>query len=61
LCPNFTPRPFAAFAGAGPFAYQAALKLGQYAYHLPHDAACRRLRVDRLGEGTEPFMKRRGV
>ena len=37
-------------SGAGPFAYQAALKLGQYAYHLPHRAARSRVGVDCLGE-----------
>jgi hypothetical protein len=40
-------------SGAGPFADEAALQLGQYADHLPHGPACRRLGVDLLGEGTE--------
>src|ERR1017187_6533778 len=39
--------------GAGPFADEAALQLGQYADHLPHGPACRRLGVDLLSEGTE--------
>jgi hypothetical protein len=40
-------------ACAGSFAYHAALKLGQYANHLPHSAACGRLGVDVFCKGAE--------
>jgi hypothetical protein len=41
------------YSGAGPFADQASLELGHGADHLPHGAACRRLRVDVLYQGAE--------
>ena len=54
LAPEFQAPAFRGLhSGAGPFAYQAALKLGQYAYYLPHGAACRRFGVDRFCQRSE--------
>jgi hypothetical protein len=40
-------------SGAGPFADKATFQFRQYANHLPHGAACRRLSVDCLSQRTK--------
>ena len=40
-------------SGAGAFADKAAFKLGEYAYHLPHGAACGRVGVDVFRQRTK--------
>ena len=40
-------------SGAGALGNQGSFKLRENADHLPHGAACRRLRVDCLGERPE--------
>ena len=54
LAPEFHASAFRGlYPGAGPLTDKAALQFRQYANHLPHGAACRRLGVDCLRERTK--------
>ena len=54
LTPEFHAAGFCGLdAGTGSLADKAPLQLRQYANHLPHCAACRRVGIDRLRKRTE--------
>jgi hypothetical protein len=52
LRPNFTPRLRATVIPARG-SYQGTFEFSEYAYHLPHGAACSYVGVDVIREGTE--------
>jgi len=58
LRPNFTPGALRLSPGAGAFIYQAALKFGQEARHLPHGATVR-VSVSICSVSDRDFISRR--